>query len=127
MKRLLPQNKTFSSLVLDIFSFLYEKDEFKSFETYSKESIPKTGMPGETIIQLNAVNSGHRLTGLFLKSSLSSVQERNGRRAPRWFEKPFSFKGEQVFLSSQWNSEGEYQLTLDDLNFFFETVLLQQE
>ncbi|MCQ2091167.1 MAG: AAA family ATPase [Fibrobacter sp.] len=118
MKRLLPQNKTFSSLVLDIFSFLYEKDEFKSFETYSKESIPKTGMPGETIVQLYAVNSGHRLTGLFLKSSLYSVQERNRRRAPRWFEKPFSFKGEQVFLSSQWNSEGEYQLTLDDLNFF---------
>ncbi len=51
---------------------------------------------------------------MFLESTIGDVKERNTDHI-RWFEDVFKLGERKVFLSTQWNSQGDYQLTLDDL------------
>jgi hypothetical protein len=53
------------------------------------------------------------LTGMFLESTLEDVKVRNTNHT-RWFEDQFRLGDRSVFLSTQWNANGDYQLTLDD-------------
>lgn len=53
------------------------------------------------------------LTGMFLESTIEDVKNRNTGHT-RWFEDQFKLGDRKVFLSTQWNSQGDYQLTLDD-------------
>ena len=54
------------------------------------------------------------LTGMFLESSIAEARKRNTVKIKRWFEDPFTLGERNVFLSTQWNANGDYQLTLDD-------------
>ena len=54
------------------------------------------------------------LTGMFLESSIAEARKRNTVKIKRWFEDQFTLGERNVFLSTQWNANGDYQLTLDD-------------
>ncbi len=53
------------------------------------------------------------LTGMFLESSIEDVRRRNIERQ-RWFEDKFILGEKEVFLSTQWSAQGNFQLTLTD-------------
>lgn len=115
---IIKEQKNLTSIVLDVFSFFYEKDQLKSLFQFAKESTPTTGRFGEKLVQCDD-GKGHKLVGLFLKGSIDSVRERNSRsNTIRWFEKVFIIDGNEYYLSTQWNANGNYQLTLSDLNSF---------
>ena len=109
--------KNLAPLIFETFSYLQEKNLVVSLFRYATETTPNSGKEDERLIKLDDGN-GHKLTGLFLKASKESVLERNARRAPRWFEKPFVINGQEYYLSSQWNASGDFQLTLPVLNHF---------
>ena len=51
---------------------------------------------------------------MFLESSIEEARKRNTVKIKRWFEDQFTLGERNVFLSTQWNANGDYQLTLDD-------------
>lgn len=54
------------------------------------------------------------LTGMFIKTTIDDIKNRNVLQR-RWFEEStFKLGEDDVYLSTQWNSKGNYQLTLDD-------------
>ena len=60
------------------------------------------------------------LTGMFLETDISEIRRRNEQHS-RWFENEFTLGGREVFLSTQWNSNGNYQLTLSDFEKMIKT------
>lgn len=109
--------KALAPLIFEVFSFLQEKNLVVSLFRYATETTPNTGKDGEKLVRLDD-GKGHKLTGLFLKASKESMEERNARRAPRWFETPFIVNGQEYYLSTQWNAAGDFQLTLPNLDCF---------
>ena len=65
----------------------------------------------DTPIKIASAEGGFTLTGMFIKTSEDKLLERNTPRV-RWFNEQFNLNGHNVYLSTQWYGEGEYQLTL---------------
>ena len=53
------------------------------------------------------------LVGMFLETDIDDIKKRNEQHS-RWFENSFSLGDRTVYLSTQWNANGNYQLTLSD-------------
>lgn len=112
------KNRKLSEFVLGIFQILEKDDKLKSFYDYRKISNAKAPSTAQ-IIQLASAELDTFLTGLFLVADLDEVKRRNVvTNTTRWFEVPLSFNGTTVYLSNQWNENGNYQLTLEDLKKF---------
>ncbi len=103
--KLLVKNSVLRNFVLDTITFLQEYEGLNSFLEYISSN-------QNANISFNA--ESFSLSGMFLESTLEDIKERNSRHV-RWFEEPlFNLGGRQVYLSTQWNGSGNYQLTLND-------------
>ena len=104
--KLIASNKVLKSFILDVIKYFDNNQTLKAITPYlysKDESTPyKIEKDGE-----------FRLTGMFLKTTLEEIINRN-QSHERWFTEPFELNGAQVYLSAQWNATGDYQLTLDD-------------
>lgn len=95
--------KNLTSFVLSVIQYINKIDGLDAIVPYASSSSP---------IKVSK-RSTFKLTGMFLESTLDDVKARNLSHT-RWFEDQFTLGGRNVFLSTQWNANGDYQLTLDD-------------
>lgn len=95
--------KNLTSFVLSVIQYVNKIDGLNAIVPYASSSSP---------IKVSK-RSIFKLTGMFLESTLDDVKARNLSHT-RWFEDQFTLGGRNVFLSTQWNANGDYQLTLDD-------------
>ena len=102
--QLIVSNKKLTSFVLSSSRHFNKIDKLDSI-------VPFTSPTSHIKVSKNNLFS---LTGMFLESTIDDVKERNSDHI-RWFEDVFKLGERNVFLSTQWNSQGDYQLTLDDL------------
>ncbi len=57
----------------------------------------------------------YKLTGMFIATTLNDILVRNKLGGcVRWFETKFNLLGKSVYLTTQWNSSGNYLLMFDD-------------
>ena len=101
--KLIIEQKVLASFILSIVKYFYAIDELNAIVPYTSSSSPIK-------VSKDGVFS---LVGMFLESTIDDVKERNKEHA-RWFEDVFTLGERSVYLSTQWNSQGDYQLTLDD-------------
>lgn len=110
-KSLILKNSILKNFILEVLVHLEKHETLESLVPYASAS---------SLIKISSSNHGFALTGMFLDSTLEDVQSRNKGHI-RWFEEPlFSINGKNVFLSTQWNSKGNYQLTLPDFKKLIE-------
>lgn len=117
---LIVSEKKLTSFVFSVIRHFDERDKLDAIVPFMSTSSP---------IKVSKENS-FSLTGMFLESTIEDVKERNKDHA-RWFEEIFTPGDRNVYLSTQWNSQGNYQLTLDDFikmiqtcygnNYFYKT------
>lgn len=108
---LILKNSVLKNFILDTLIYFQKYEALENLAPYASASSP---------IKISSSNHGFALTGMFLDSTLEDVQSRNKGHI-RWFEEPlFSINGKDVFLSTQWNSKGNYQLTLQDFQKLIE-------
>ena len=101
---LLVDQKNLTAFVLSTIQYFNKFDRLNALIPYSSITSPiKVGKEGV-----------FSLTGMFLESNLEDVRTRNSVKIKRWFEDQFTLGERIVFLSTQWNANGDYQLTLDD-------------
>ena len=101
---LLVDQKNLTAFVLSTIQYFNKFDRLNALIPYSSITSPiKVSKEGV-----------FSLTGMFLESNLEDVRTRNSVKIKRWFEDQFSLGERIVFLSTQWNANGDYQLTLDD-------------
>lgn len=101
--KLIVNEKNLTSFILKTIKYFNEKDGLDSIVPYASDSSP---------IKVYKENA-FRLTGMFLNSNIEDVKTRNiGHQ--RWFEDVFKLGEREVYLSTQWNGQGGYQLTLPD-------------
>ena len=100
---LIVNEKNLTRFILSTIKYFNEKDGLDSIVPYASNSSP---------IKVYKENS-FKLTGMFLESTIDDVKSRNEDHQ-RWFEDIFELGGREVFLSTQWNGQGNYQLTLPD-------------
>lgn len=110
--KLLVKNNILKNFVLDTITYLQENEGLNSFLQYiSSNQNANISFKGESF----------SLTGMFLESTLEDIKERNSGHV-RWFEEPlFNLGDRQVYLSTQWNGSGNYQLTLNDFKGLIKT------
>ena len=102
---LILKNSVLKDFVLDTITYLQKNEDLNSFLQY---------ISSNENANISFKSESFSLTGMFLESTLEDIKERNSRHV-RWFEEPlFSLGGRQVYLSTQWNGSGNYQLTLND-------------
>ncbi|MBP5584691.1 MAG: AAA family ATPase [Bacteroidales bacterium] len=99
---LVEQNKL-TTFILSIIQYFNKKDGLNAIVPYAGSTSP---------IQVSK-EYVFNLVGMFLESNLEEVKARNLGHT-RWFEDQFTLGKRNVFLSTQWNANGDYQLTLDD-------------
>lgn len=76
---------------------------------------------GSPIIKISSSENSFSLTGMFIETTLEDIKIRNASHN-RWFEeKQFVLGEKHVYLSTQWNGSGQYQLTLADFQKMLET------
>ena len=102
--KLIANDKILSSFVLSAIRYFNTLDELNAIVPFTSSTSP---------IKVSKKDS-FSLTGMFLESTIDDVKERNTDHI-RWFEDFFKLGDRNVFLSTQWNSQGNYQLTLADL------------
>lgn len=64
-------------------------------------------------IKIASNDHGFSLTGMFIETTKENLEERNAE-SERWYSEEFVLDGHTVYLSTQWNATGDYQLTLND-------------
>ncbi|MCQ2360459.1 MAG: AAA family ATPase [Paludibacteraceae bacterium] len=100
------QAKKLASFILMCIEYFNELDNLKSIVPYAAV------VPVNNPIKVSK-ESVFLLTGMFIETDINEIKRRNENHH-RWFEKAFSLGEKEVYLSTQWNSEGNYQLTLSD-------------
>lgn len=115
-KKVLVKDKVLTTFVLEVFKHLYKIDSFDALWKYEEESVSKYTNNSKRI-KLYDPDTSHRLTGLFIATTRKDIDKRN-KGHNRWFTQAFDCRGESLYLSTQWNSKGSYQLTLSSLNHF---------
>ena len=83
-------------------------DNLDSLKQYVVNPIA-TGSP----IKIASADYGFSLTGMFIETTKENLEERNSD-SERWYSDEFVLDGHTVYLSTQWNASGDYQLTLKD-------------
>lgn len=92
-----------TSFILSSIRYFNERDNLDALIPYASSSSP---------IKISKENQ-FKLVGMFLESTIDDIRERNLTHQ-RWFEDIFKLGDREVFLSTQWNSQGDYQLKLVD-------------
>lgn len=102
---LILKNSVLKNFVLDTVIHLQNNESLDRFLQFLSSNVStNVSLKGESF----------SLTGMFLDSTLEDVKERNSGHV-RWFEEPLFSLGERhLYLSTQWNGSGNYQLTLND-------------
>lgn len=104
VKMLIVKDKVLKHFILSVVKYLNSIDKLNSIVPYS--SIDKSP------IKVSKKDC-FSLTGMFIKTTIDDIRNRNFG-IHRWFEDEFKLGEKTVYLSTQWNSTGDYQLTLDD-------------
>lgn len=99
-------DRTLSTFILSVISYFDKEKGLTPIATYAQNV--NRGNP----IKVSAPNL-FNLVGMFIETSIEDIRSRNSDHT-RWFEKEFEFGGKKVYLSTQWNAKGNYQLTLPD-------------
>lgn len=109
-KTIIAQKSKLTDFVLSVFKELNTCDSLKAFEKFAE--IYTSNRAGKTVTKIKLVSKsfGEKLVGLFLVSTPSDVQKRNKDHI-RWYNDKFSIKGQDAYLSNQWNGVGDYDLT----------------
>lgn len=103
-KRILIVNeKKLTLFILSTIKYFETKDHLNAIVPYAGSSSP---------IKV-AKESEFSLTEMFIETTLEDIKVRNSTQQ-RWFENIFNLGERSVFLSTQWNAQGNYQLTLSD-------------
>ena len=97
-----------NSFILKCVKELSNIDNLNSLIPYMSSPIIE-GKP----IKIASDEDGFSLTGMFLETNEEDRVARN-ETIPRWFPDIFTLDGQQVYLSTQWNGKGDYQLTKED-------------
>lgn len=100
---------------------LEKEDKLASFVRYAVYSDART-TEGQ-LIKLSSDDFDEKLVGLFLYASSDTVKNRNSSSDTlRWFEEPFCFNEQSVYLSTQWYSESDdnHQLSFPELKKYVE-------
>lgn len=102
-----------SSFVFEAMKYLQTVDRLQAFTPFVIESSPRySESSSATIIKLGSDEFDENLVGCFIETTLDDIKKRNSATSTsRWFEHEFDFAGRKVFLSNQWNADGQYQLT----------------
>ena len=100
---LLINESQLTSFILSTIRYFDKKDSLKSIIPYTSENSPIKVFKEDSF----------KLVGMFLESTIEDVRNRNTPHS-RWFEETFKLGERNVFLSTQWNAQGDYQLTLPD-------------
>lgn len=101
-------DKVLTSFILKCVKELSNIDNLNSLIPYISSPIIE-GKP----IKIASDEDGFSLTGMFLETNEEDRVARN-ETIPRWFPDIFTLDGHQVYLSTQWNGKGDYQLTKAD-------------
>lgn len=101
-------DKALTSFILRCIKELNNIDGLNSLIPYITSPISE-GKP----IKIASAEDGFSLTGMFLETTEEDRIARN-EKFPRWFPDLFTLDGHQVYLSTQWNGRGDYQLTKAD-------------
>lgn len=105
---ILISDRTLSSFILRCVKKLNDIDGLNSLIPYITSPI-REGQP----IKIASAEGGFSLTGMFLETSEEDRIARN-EKLNRWFPDVFTLDEHQVYLSTQWNGKGDYQLTKAD-------------
>lgn len=96
-------------------------DKLSAFVPYAQTSNARTGTGEAKLIKLRSDDFSETLVGLFIETTLQDIKERNSSTpTTRWFEEPFEFMDKQVYLSNQWVSAGDYQLSFPELQKYID-------
>ena len=101
-------DKSLTSFILRCVKELNNIDGLNSLIPYITSPISE-GKP----IKIASAEGGFSLTGMFLETTEEDRIARN-EKLQRWFPDVFTLDGHQVYLSTQWNGKGDYQLTKAD-------------
>ena len=101
-------DKALTSFILRCVKELSNIDGLNSLIPYITSPISE-GKP----IKIASSEDGFSLTGMFLETTEEDRIARN-EKLPRWFSDIFILDGHKVYLSTQWNGKGDYQLTKAD-------------
>ena len=101
-----------AQFILKTITYISEHETLKAIECFSSNG------PN---IKVSSESYKFSLTGMFLESDIDDISQRNTPKI-RWFEAPiFKLRDKDVFLSTQWNGSGNYQLTFDDFKRLIDT------
>lgn len=107
------KEQVLTNFVYAVFKYLYKLDSLKSFvKNFESNSLNDT-----EIIYKIPEDNGCKLVGLFIKTTQSKIEERNNGHN-RWFPNPFLVGDLNLYLTNQWNANGNYSLSLHSLNHF---------
>ncbi len=113
--------KQLATFVFKTMKVLEVEDGLNALVPFAQLSSARKNESEANIIKLISRDLGVKLVGLFIETTLSDIQQRNTETSTtRWFEESFSFDNREVFLSNQWNSDGDYQLTFPSLQKFID-------
>ena len=104
------QERQLTTFVLKVIRYFNGIDSLNALIPYSSATSP---------VKISKENV-FALTGMFLESTIDQIKQRNADHV-RWFEDQFMLGERVVYLSTQWNSQGNYQLTLDDFTKMIKT------
>ena len=110
------RDKVLKNFVFKVFQQLESFDGMNSLEPYAEES---NGNIEDEAIIIKFKNENIALTGCLIDTTIENVNLRNAfTNTTRWFSEPLSYCNRNVYLSTQWNGAGNYQLTFEDLKYF---------
>ena len=98
--------KALNTFILSVISYLEKNESLDPIATYAQNV--GRGTP------IKVSNPGlFHLVGMFIETSLEDIKNRNTPQV-RWFEQEFKLGARNVYLSTQWVTTENYQLTLSD-------------
>lgn len=104
VKKLVVKDKVLRDFVLSVVRYLNSIDKLNSIIPYLSFNRSSIKVSKEDCFSL---------TGMFIETTIDDIRNRNIGTS-RWFENEFKLGEKTVYLSTQWNSSGSFQLTLDD-------------
>ena len=117
-----PRRLVASTILADfcvqVIRYLYKNsliENLSDFSIYSNGQII-----GDESKKIKIATENSSLTGIFLKLGNIPLKDRPDNK--RWDEDPILFKGEKVYISNQWYSTDDYQLTLSDLQNMLDDI-----
>ena len=117
-----PRRLVASTILADfcvqVIRYLYKNELIDSLSDFSIYSNGQFIGDESKKIKIETENSS--LTGLLLK--LGNIELKDRPDYKRWDEDPILFNGEEVYISNQWYSTDDYQLTLSDLQNMLDDI-----